>query len=125
MKEKLTIPEFSVNIIKIILITGVVFLMVVQLFQWNSTSILRQQNKQFKTEIKGLATTNKTLKNEVLNDSIKIAALLQKIDSLTATDKLYKTELYTIKQRYEKLKIEYDIASDNKRNRIFTDIINN
>jgi cell division protein FtsB len=125
MKEQLFIPAFTVNIIKVILIAGVVFLGVVQLFQWNSTNILQQQNKQFKTEIKELATTNKTLKNEVLKDSIKIAAQLQKIDSLTATDKKYKTELYTIKKRYEKLKINYHIANNDERNRIFANLINN
>ena len=125
IKDKIKIPSFSLKLSYTILIVGITLLGLFQLWQWSSTGDLRKESKKLKIENIELHKTNSEITLKIKSDSILIVKKQSKIDSLLIQDQKHLTQLYKISKRYEKLKVDYDIATDDVKNDIFTRLINN
>ncbi|WP_372744294.1 hypothetical protein [Lutibacter sp.] len=109
---------------KIISVT-LVFLIIVQLWQWNSTKNIREINKVLVKENKALTTLNLEINKKLKLDSLLIYKSLQKIDSLQKVDELQKKQLIKITSKYETLHANYNTLSPNGKTDFFTKLINN
>ena len=109
--------------------TGLIILLIIlailQFWQWSSTRDYRSQNKELTTENQTLETDNLELSERVKTDSLIIIKNDIKIDSFTQLDKIRLYQLTKISQKYEKLELNYNIATTNDRWDIFTRTINN
>jgi len=125
LKDNITIPAFKFRLTYLIAGLFLIVFIILTTIQFINTKELKKENKIFKKQNKELTTTNLKLLSEVQADSIKIASAIKKVDSLKQSDAKYKQQIYLIKKRYEKLKIDYASATNSERNRIFTNLINN
>lgn len=107
------------------LIVLVIALVIFQFWQWNSTRDYRSENKQLTTKNETLETSNLQLSERVKTDSLIIVKNDIKIDSFKQLDKIRVYQLTKISKKYEKLELNYNIATTNDKWDIFTRTINN
>ncbi len=107
------------------LIILVIVLAILQFWQWSSTRDYRSQNKELSTKNEKLNTVNLKLSERVKTDSLTIVKNDIKIDSFKQLDKIRVYQLTKISEKYEKLELNYNIATTNDRWDIFTRTINN
>ncbi len=107
------------------LIVLVIALVIFQFWQWSSTRDYRGKNKELTSENKTLETYNLELSKRVKTDSLIIVKNDKKIDSFTQLDKIRVYQLTKISQKYEKLELNYNLATTDDKWDIFTRTINN
>lgn len=107
------------------LIVLVIVLAILQFWQWSSTRDFRSQNKELTTKNETLETSNLQLSERVKTDSLIIVKNDIKIDSFKQLDKIRVYQLTKISKKYEKLELNYNIATTNDKWDIFTRTINN
>lgn len=125
IKDEFEIPAFKGKKSYTVLIVLVIVLALFQFWQWSSTRDYRNQNEQLTTQNKTLETDNLELSKKVKMDSLIIVRNDKKIDSFTQLDKIRVYQLTKISKKYEKLELNYNIATSDDKWDIFTRTINN
>ena len=124
-KININIPSFNLRLSTILPIILVLFLGFTTFKQWNATKELRQENKALDSANKGLLNVVLDINKQIEADSIFIANLSLRIDSLNVRDSIRIKQYNTISWRYEKLKQDYNSATSDDKWDIFTNTINN
>lgn len=113
------------NQIEKVLVLTIVALLFVTVFQWFSTSDLRNEVKNNERRNKELKEVNKDLEAQVAISQAEKMKLYKKIDSVEQQEEFYKTKYLITDGKLKKLLSDYRNADNATKNRLFTDAINN
>jgi predicted PurR-regulated permease PerM len=113
------------NLLIAALIIGLLFFGITTYLSNKSVKALKQEVKSIEQQNTKLINLNKLIKNRIEEDSITLIQNKNKINNLLKSDSINAKQLTNIKWKYEKIKRDYNNATDVQRDSIFTDIINN
>ncbi len=125
MNQHIQIPSFKLNIVYVVAIAVVLFLSWTTIGQWKSNREINQANKELRKDNDNLLDDNKRKSSIIKDNEIITDRLTERVNSLLESDSIQKKELKTIKWRYAKLYKDYNNSSNDDKNQLFTDVINN